>query len=568
MSIITLERFEYLIRTSNLDVCYAAMHELANNINSPGVFVTVDTATVLINILLNHLDANIDAISRLAIECLIGLSSKVTEDGMMSIIAYLHTIIYSYKPHLRTNAITTLLLILDKLPYYERQTHSYYNSDVIAQKVMKILASNECSLFHDMHLSVRLGVIKSTQVLLSRFGMILEYQHGPVLNSLLNELSCRDSSVSEACIDALTALVLHCNDNIYYDLILHLYSELMTRDNHMLAKTYIQCIASLCKQPEFILNYSLEAEERFATHVQRFIPAILKFSRLPDEDDLRIICFGTFKRFIYRFPKEVTPRIILIIELCLNYIRDEFPNHEGGDNNVVITNITWKVRKAALRCLDAMLKLPQPLMHLYVQVLPELISRFNDGNIIVRILVFNVFLKLLKSISSWGEENTNQVTEATLIISGRIEDIVNAAKFHVVQENSKIRLKCFSLLKELSILLPERFTDYFGDVLPAIVNSLGDSGGDCKVMFKALSCLLSILATYRNQLHYFHPYIRILLPPVTDSLNSRCHKTNGKALDVLQTLLIIVNPWILTILTLTLGHVLETYTIAPYGIYK
>lgn len=66
--------------------------------------------------------------------------------------------------------------------------------------------------------------------------------------------------------------------------------------------------------------------------MERVTPLIEQYSR-NDDDELREYCLQAFEAFVQRCPKEMTPHIGSIMDLCLNYITYD-PNYNYDDADV------------------------------------------------------------------------------------------------------------------------------------------------------------------------------------------------------------------------------------------
>lgn len=131
------------------------------------------------------------------------------------------------------------------------------------------------------------------------------------------------------------------------------------------------------------------------------MPLVVHYSSKED-DELREYCLQACEAFVHRCPKEITPHINTITGLCLNYMtydpnynyddgdidgegememeeeggEDEEANDEYSDDD----DMSWKVRRAAAKCLEAVISTRRDLLpDLYKVVSPALIARFK-GN--------------------------------------------------------------------------------------------------------------------------------------------------------------------------------------------
>ncbi|XP_015747663.1 PREDICTED: cullin-associated NEDD8-dissociated protein 1-like, partial [Acropora digitifera] len=102
----------------------------------------------------------------------------------------------------------------------------------------------------------------------------------------------------------------------------HLLAELKQNASHSTTRTFIQCIGAICRQ----------AGHRVGEHLQRIMPMIVQYSKVENDDELREYCIQAFESFVCRCPKEVTPYIPTITELCLGFICYD-PNYNYGSDD-------------------------------------------------------------------------------------------------------------------------------------------------------------------------------------------------------------------------------------------
>ncbi len=130
--------------------------------------------------------------------------------------------------------------------------------------------------------------------------------------------------------------------------------------------------------------------------MERIIPLIRNFCKIED-DELREYCLQAFESFVRRCPKQISPHINKIIRICLLYICYD-PNYnyddeeeedsmdmeqqseegESDDEYSDDDDMSWKVRRASAKCLDAIMATRhEMLMEFYTTVSPALIARFK-----------------------------------------------------------------------------------------------------------------------------------------------------------------------------------------------
>lgn len=152
--------------------------------------------------------------------------------------------------------------------------------------------------FQQEDVSVQLEALDIVADLLARFGNVLSTYHTNILNALLPQLCSQRQAVRKRTIAACSNLVLSCNNTCYCSLIEHLYRGLSGKASNTQKRTYIQCIAAVCRQ----------SGHRFGEHIENFVEKINEYSG-EEDDELREFCLQAFESFVNRCPKEITKYI-------------------------------------------------------------------------------------------------------------------------------------------------------------------------------------------------------------------------------------------------------------------
>lgn len=118
--------------------------------------------------------------------------------------------------------------------------------------------------------------------------------------------------------------------------------------------------------------------------------------------------------------------------------------------------------------------------------------------------------------------------------------IVRAVQVQMKEKSIKTRQDCFSLLKEMSLVLPGAFIAHIGDLIPGILYSLGEKNSSSNMKIDALSFIYCLLTTHPP--HVFHEHIDVILPPVILAVGDNFYKVTAEALLVLQELVKVIRP--------------------------
>ncbi|XP_031461094.1 cullin-associated NEDD8-dissociated protein 1-like isoform X2 [Phasianus colchicus] len=421
----------------------------------------------------------------------------------------------------------------------------------------KITAQLTGAIGKQEDVSVQLEALDILSDMLSRLGGTLYSFHSSILNCLLPQLTSPRLAVRKRAIIALGHLVLTCSGNIFSELAEHLIAELKKNESTSTTRTYIQCIAGISRQ----------AGHRIGEHLEKIIPLIVRYCNV-DDDELREYCFQAFESFVRRCPKEIDPHIPNVMSLCLKYITFD-PNYnydneeeeeeermetengedeeqESDDEYSDDDDISWKVRRAAAKCLEAIVSSRHDLLQDFYKTLsPVLISRFKEREENVKADIFSAYISLLKQtlpIQSWlhASDDSGKDDVSLTMLQNQVPNIVKALHKQLKDKSTKSRQGCFSLLTELANVLPGCLAEHIPALVPGIVFSLADKSNSSNMRIDALSFLHVLLCNHQPEA--FHPHIKTLLPPVVACIGDPFYKITSEALLVAQQLVKVIRP--------------------------
>ncbi|KPP62663.1 cullin-associated NEDD8-dissociated protein 1-like [Scleropages formosus] len=459
------------------------------------------------------------------------LVSKVKEYQVETIVDTLCTNMLSDKEQLRDISSIGLKTVIGELP------PASSGSALAASVCKKITGRLTSAIAKQEDVSVQLEALDIMADMLCRQGGLLVNFHPSILSCLLPQLTSPRLAVRKRTIIALGHLVMSCGNLVFVDLIEHLLSELSKNDSMSTTRTYIQCIAAISRQ----------AGHRIGEYLEKIIPLVVKFCNI-DDDELREYCIQAFESFVRRCPKEVYPHVPTIISICLKYLtydpnynyddEDEDENamdadgadedYQGSDDEYSDDDdMSWKVRRAAAKCLDAVVSTRHEMLpEFYRTVSPALSARFKEREENVKADVFHAYLSLLKQTrpaQSWlcDPDAMEQGETPLTMLQSQVPMIMKALHKQMKEKSVKTRQCCFNMLTELVNVLPGALTQHVPVLVPGIIFSLNDKSSSSNLKIDALSCLYVILCNHQPQV--FHPHVHALVPPVvacTDAFDS------------------------------------------------
>lgn len=538
--------------SSDKDFRFMATNDLMTELQKDSIKLDDDSERKVVKMLLKLLEDKNGEVQNLAVKCLGPLVNKVKDFQVETIVDSLCTNMVSDKEQLRDISSIGLKTVISELPL---------GSNELAENVCKRITGRlSTAIEKQSDVSVQLEALDIVADLLSRFGSLLVTFHQTILTALLPQLSSPRQAVRKRTIVALSHLLTSSNNILYKKLIDYLLDGLTTQTVKNVIRTYIQCIASICRQ----------AGHRFGEQIERVMPLIVKYSH-EDDDELREYCLQAFESFVYRCPKEITPHINKIIETCLLYITydpnynydddvndlsdgeaaimetEEDGEEDGEDEYSDDDDMSWKVRRASAKCLEAVVSSRRELLpELYKIVSPALIARFKEREENVKSDIFHAYIALLRqtrptsSVATIDPDSMEDEECPISLLQQQVPLIIKAVHRQMKEKSIKTRQDCFSLLKELVLVLPGALSNHIPSLIPGIQYSLGEKNSSSNMKIDTLSFVHTLLITHQPEA--FHAYMSVLAPPIITAVRDPFYKITAEALLVLQQLVQVIRP--------------------------
>nr|XP_023013763.1 cullin-associated NEDD8-dissociated protein 1 [Leptinotarsa decemlineata] len=536
--------------SSDKDFRFMATNDLMTELQKDSIKLDDDSERKVVRMLLKLLEDKNGEVQNLAVKCLGPLVNKVKEYQVETIVESLCTNMVSDKEQLRDISSIGLKTVIAELP----QAPGGLSGNICKRITGRLTTAVE----RQEDVSVQLEALDIITDLLLRFGPVLQAFHVSILAALLPQLCSQRQAVRKRTISACSNLVLSCNNSLYTKLIDHLYNGLCSDKNNSQIRTYVQCVAAVCRQ----------SGHKFGEHIEKFVPLILQCSEV-DDDELREFCLQAFESFINRCPKEITKNIPSITDLCLKYMvydpnynydedetgtghNDPYDDDEDDEENDEYSDdddMSWKVRRSAAKCLEAIISTRHELLPEFHKVLsPALIARFKEREENVKSDIFHAYIALLRQTRA--TVNVNMDPNAMVmddeeetpmsLLQQQIDLLIKGVQGQMREKSMKTRQDCFQLLKEVCSVLPGALGTHIGDLIPGILYSLGEKNASSNMKIDALSFIYCLLTSHQPQV--FHPHINVLLPPVISAVGDNFYKITAEALNVLQELVKVIRP--------------------------
>uniref|UniRef100_A0A8C3AHQ8 TATA-binding protein interacting (TIP20) domain-containing protein n=1 Tax=Cyclopterus lumpus TaxID=8103 RepID=A0A8C3AHQ8_CYCLU len=528
---------------------FMATNDLMLELQSHSLQLDEDSERKVVLMLLHLLEDKNGEVQNLAVRCLAPLVSKVKEPQVETMVDTLCSNMTSDKEQLRDVSSIGLKTVIAELPL------SPSGDSTLTVGVCKKITSQLIGGKQE-DVSVQLEALDILSDMLERLSGALVSFHSSLLSSLLPQLTSSRMAVRKRSILALGHLVPCCSPALFSQLTEHLLTELSKAPPTSMTRTYIQCLATISRQ----------GGHRVGEHLEKLIPMVVKFVAVED-DELREYCFQAFEAFIRRCPKEMSPHIATVTQLCLKFMTfdpnynyddeeeeensmdtEDGPDEESDEEYSDDDDLSWKVRRSSIRCLEVLVDARRDLLtSFYSSVCPALLARFKEREENVRADVFAAFSALLRQtraassrrgLGAGGEEEGEE--PAVVMLKKQVSVIVKALHKQLKEKSIRSRQGCFSLLTDLSHTVPGALETHIPALIPGIVFSLTDRSTSSTMRIDALSFLHVLLLSHPPQA--FQPHMQVLLPPVVACLEDSFYKITSEALLVAQQLVRVARP--------------------------
>ncbi|XP_076003367.1 cullin-associated NEDD8-dissociated protein 2 [Genypterus blacodes] len=543
--------------STDKDFRFMATNDLMLELQKDSIKLDEDSERKVVTMLLKLLEDKNGEVQNLAVKCLAPLVSKVKEHQVEMMVDTLCSNMMSDKEQLRDISSMGLKTVIAELPPSS-------SGLTLTSSVCKKITSQLIGAMKQEDVSVQLEALDILSDMLGRLSGALVSFHSALLASLLPQLTSHRMAVRKRSILALGHLVPCCSPTLFSQLTEHLLIELAKAPPTSMTRTYIQCLATISRQ----------GGHRVGEHLEKLIPMVVKFTSVED-DELREYCFQAFEAFIRRCPKEMSPHVATVTQLCLKFITfdpnynydDEEEDEEDGmdiedgldqdsdDEYSDDDDMSWKVRRSSIKCLEALIETRRDLLlSFYSSICPALLARFKEREENVRADIFSAFTTLLRQTrAGLSHQSLNMASRhhssdgaskeeepAVAMLKEQVPAIVKALHRQMKEKNIKSRQGCFCLLTELAHTAPGALEQHIPALIPGMVFSLTDKSTSSTMRIDALSFFHVLLLSHPPQA--FQPLMQVVVPPVVACVEDTFYKITSEALLVTQQLVRVMRP--------------------------
>lgn len=551
------------MESTDKDFRFMATNDLMSELQKETIQLDEDTERKVVRMLLKLLEDKNGEVQNKAVKCLGPLVNKVKDNHVELVVETLTqnmTRSTTGAEQLRDISSMGLKTVIGEIPATSCNLIS-----IISKKIIGKLTD---SVKQQSDVTVQLEALDILSDLLNRFGNILLPFHPSILEALLAQLSSDRLAVRKRSITAISFLTVSCDSQTLDCTINSLIRDLSRYQD---AKSVMTDIGSVRTRIQCLASISRSSGHRFGGYLASLYSLVQLFAKVND-DELREYCIQTLEAFARKCPKEMGQYIQDVIQLTLKYLSYdpnynyddddtedddmEMDNEDDNDSNDEYSDdddMSWKVRRASAKCLEAIIVTRHDLIvELYQTVSPQLISRFKEREENVKVDVFQAYIALLKqtrSSTASALDHSCGITSSDMngginspigLLSVQVKDIVRSLHKLLREKSVKTRQGAFLLLTELIQVLPSSLRDDAATLIPGILYSMNDKNSSSNMKIDALSFLNSFMKTTPPEV--FQPHTQSLLPAVIASVGDPFYKISSEALLVLTQMIRVIRP--------------------------
>eukprot|EP00850_Spirogloea_muscicola_P001276 SM000004S15146 [mRNA] locus=s4:1584727:1593967:+ [translate_table: standard] len=533
------------IASKDKDFRYMATSDLLNELQRDTFKADTETERKVSQIVLQQLEDASGDISGLAVKCLTPLVKKVSEARVVDLVENLSTKLLTGKEQQRDIASIALKVVVAELPGGQ-VANSVLQS--LTPKLIKGIAAPETST------EVKSDCLDLLADVLQRFGWMMMEQHKQMLDALLVQLDSPRAGLRKRAIQCLASLSSSMSDALLLEVTKALVQQMVkTKSKVDIIRSYIQMIGALCRAVGY----------RFGPHLAELVPLLTSYCKEASEsdDELRENGLQALESFVLRCPKDVAEHCPLILELALEYLsydpnftddmdedhdedlEDEDEAEESAEEYSDDEDVSWKVRRAATKCLSALIVSRQEMIAtFYSKASPKIIERFREREENVKIDVFNAYADLLRqtALVTKGTAEPYLPSSPLYMLRQEVPKLVRALNKQLREKSIKTRIGAFGVLRQLVLVLPNSMADYIASLIPGIEKALQDKASTSNLKIEALIFTRIVISSHSPPL--FHQHVKVLSSAVLAAMSERYYKVTAEALRVCGELVKAIRP--------------------------
>ncbi|CAI5451606.1 unnamed protein product [Caenorhabditis angaria] len=534
------------------DFRFMAINDLMKDLVSGTLSLEEDASAKVIRALIRLLNDSNGEVQNLAIKCcgILAQPSRIKHHHLEFAIEELTPFLFNKCEAARDVHALTIKAIIQNLAPSSANNSS---AGIVKKLLPKLTDALRTRQLDD---AAKIDIIDIIGDLLLRFGDTVPELHDSVHDVILLQLNSSRQSIRKKSTSAFGYLAAVATPVLYDRIVAGLLDKLGNAKGAENCRTFIVAITFVAKS----------SGAKFSDHLSKVVPYLIQFLRSSDDDDLKEAALQGLEVFLYRCPTEVAAfqtDVQQVLSTNLSYD----PNYEYGDEDdddemdcedddeeySDDEDMTWKVRRATAKAIEAMIISKRESFLLYISTLgPLLISRFREREETVRNEVLSAYIALLNqfsiiiprsAITLPSETESMQIDDvstniSTVSLSPEQNQIVKAladqkdrllkSVTRIIKKHIKSGSKCLELLTSLVKCYPGALDSYLSDLIPSVSKILIDKQATAQGKMIVLNFISKAIAQHDSKV--FEQHLDSLTNIVTFAIEDQFYKISAEGL--------------------------------------
>nr|CAD2136226.1 unnamed protein product [Meloidogyne enterolobii] len=563
------------------DFRYMAVNDLMAELSKSSIALDDDMEKKIVNSLLSLIQDKNAEVQNLTCRCLGPLVHKLKLPQLEMMIDALCVNLGSSNESLRDVSSIALKIVLNELPTTGIHQNVYNCVKRVVPKLLEALKTDSSA--------VKLEVLDVLGSLLMRYGRTVDLYFDQVETIIFAQLEKERPALRKRALNALGYLTDVVPDE-QFGKIMQRILTVFSKSNVDLGtlKTFVLASITTCRV----------SSVRITPFIPKIMSLLIQKCRTVDDDELRENCLQAFESFIFRCTNDMEDYVGEISSICTEFIsydpnynygngdecememddetngRDEEEDvDEENDNYSDDDDVSWKVRRASAKCIEALITYRHDaLEENYDKFGSLLINRFKEREDNVKydlLFAYSALLKLTKqlcpelaafnsqnlhgtadfkpesfSASNFerilNEEMDNSNRQVFIKLKRQVPSLMRALQREIKTKNITTRLNCYNLMSHLIRAYPGILKEYLEIIATNIKSTLSEnSSTDGNIKIEALRFISLILTTHAYE--DLNNFVDTIVPLLVKSIEDVFYKTSAEALLTTQLILYVLN---------------------------
>lgn len=563
------------------DFRYMAVNDLMAELSKSSIALDEDMEKRIVKALLALIQDKNAEVQNLTCRCLGPLVHKLKLPQLETMIDTLCANLGSSNESLRDVSSIALKIVLNELPSTCINQNLYNCVKRVVPKLLETLKTDSSA--------VKLEVLDVLGSLIMRYGRTVNLYFDQVETILFAQLEKERPSLRKRALNALGYLTDVVPDD-QFGKIVHRILTIFSTPNVDLGtlKTFVLASITTCRV----------SSVRITPFIPKIMPLLIQKCRTLDDDELRENCLQAFESFIFRCTTDMEDYIGEIGSLCTEFIsydpnynygngdecemeidgensggEDEEDVDEQTDNYSDDDDVSWKVRRAAAKCIEALITYRHDaLEENYDKFGSLLINRFKEREDNVKydlLFAYSALLKLTKQLcpelatfqsqilhgtadfkpESFSPSNFERILneemdksnqQVFIKLKRQVPSLMRALQREIKTKNITTRLNCYNLMTQLLRAYPGILKEYLEIIATNIKSTLSEnSSTDGNIKIEALRFVSLIITTHAYE--DLNNFVDTIIPLLVKAIEDPFYKTSAEALLTTQLTLYVLN---------------------------